>query len=154
MRDSHDLAAEVREQAARELAQVERECDERRQSALVWCRRSRDEVREDRDIRLASEASRRRKAARAYTRLRKDRRLPPADFVESDSLASHSIPDELLTLWEKERHRFPYDLSPDRRAEMFMEWTEEHPDEVTESLADAFDDFDPEPVPELDEVPF
>jgi hypothetical protein len=54
--------------------------------------------------------------------------------AESDSLAAHNIPEELLPIWRSERRRYDYALSPDARAEQFLEWVESEPDEVRARL--------------------
>jgi hypothetical protein len=45
----------------------------------------------------------------------------------------------LIPIWRRERKRFPYDLAPDMRAEQFLEWTEEHENEIVRELADQFE---------------
>jgi hypothetical protein len=43
---------------------------------------------------------------------------------ESDSLAEHNVPPELVWLWREEKERFSYDAEPDDRAVAFLEWVE------------------------------
>lgn len=54
--------------------------------------------------------------------------------AESDSLAEHAIPDDLLAIWHEDRGRYSYELGPDMRAEQFLEWAEAHEDEIRERL--------------------
>ena len=58
---------------------------------------------------------------------------------ESDSLAEHNIPDELIPIWRRDRTTYPYDLAPDMRAEKFLEWAEAHETEIRGDLADLLE---------------
>lgn len=57
---------------------------------------------------------------------------------ESNSLALHNVPDHLSELFEELADQFPYDREPDARAELFLEWVEEHPDEVVAWQAERY----------------
>ena len=51
---------------------------------------------------------------------------------EKDEFTENNIPAELRTLWPKLKNKFKG--TPDQRYEHFMEYVEEHPNEVSETL--------------------
>ena len=60
--------------------------------------------------------------------------------AESDSLAESNIEDQYLGLWRKNKDLFPRSLEPDHRAEVFMEWIQEHPEAISEHWASLQDE--------------
>ncbi len=59
--------------------------------------------------------------------------------AESDSLALQNIPADLQDLFMERPSKFDRKLEPDHRAELFMEWVEEHPAEVQAWQAERFE---------------
>jgi hypothetical protein len=62
--------------------------------------------------------------------------------AESDSQAEHSIPDNLIEWWRKNRASYPYDLPHDERAARFLEDVESQWGDIQAAEAEKWDGFD------------
>ncbi len=73
--------------------------------------------------------------------LRRGRALkaPKMTREESDSLAEHNVPEELLTIWREDRKRYDYAMAPDMRAEQFLEWAEAHEQQITARMQERLE---------------
>lgn len=139
LRESIQRAQFARATANADLATSRAECRRRKQEARDWCRSDRQRIRTSRDEVVDAERAVRRAARAAYKRIKqRGKRLQIAPS-ESDSLVSHNVPPDLQPVWELERWRFPYDLTPDERFERFQEWVHEHPEAVAVTLAELLE---------------
>jgi hypothetical protein len=123
-----------------ELETARAECDLALRGIKVECQKRRKAIRARAKREQAKWSGFKDEAREAYRwwagRAPKKHRLSVA---ESDSLAAHNIPDELLPIWRSERRHYDYALAPDARAEQFLEWVEANEDEVRQRLIDTFE---------------
>ena len=149
-RDRAIRASQKRERAVapereQHLDSARRKCATDRAKTTDQCERRRDRIRTKARGAIKAEKLKRQGARQRYRTdtgiagppLQKAKRLTRA---ESDSLAEHSIPDDLLFLWPRERSRFSYSMAPDARAEAFAEWAELHPADVEQARSAHFED--------------
>jgi hypothetical protein len=64
--------------------------------------------------------------------------------AESDQLAEQNLDPELIPIWRRSRHLFPYDREPDYRAEAFREYIHDDPNAVSDYWLGVEDDLTPE----------
>lgn len=147
--DRAALRVRLREKRARILQQLKRIATRERQAARDACRAG---VKEARGKRTAVERSRHElHAERQYRRelrrieqgqraaLHEHKRASAAERrSESDDEVAQNIPSSYRSLWKRVKGAIK--SSPRRsRTEAFMQYAEEHPDEILESLDDATD---------------
>jgi hypothetical protein len=144
LRRSKGRETDAKKKRETELKKTSVKCERRRRKRITMCKADRDRIR-----RIAREAVAREKAFREEERTdyrwrrgreehsrRHKKRYTKA---ESDSLAIHNIPAEFVDLFQELSHNYPVSLQPDHRAELFMEWVEEHPEQVRDYQAERFD---------------
>ena len=117
-----------------ELAEAGAVCAAELAKARLGCKSRRADVRDRARTDLARGAARRAELRRSYA-FEMGRAAPRTweraySRSESDSLAEHNIPPELMSTWRAERKRFDYGAPPDARAVAFLEWYGEHQEEV------------------------
>lgn len=130
-KDSKERNADARKERAASLGEIKKDCGAKRKRTTRDCKTRRDGARKRAREVKASERKKRGDARASYTKRRK---MTPKERAgsglryaksESDSIAEHAIPDRLHGVWRDVAYDFPYDLAPDRRAELFMEWYRE-----------------------------
>lgn len=152
MLKSERIASKDRERQAKrrrdaKLKKTSSKCKRKARAVKEDCAAERFNIREQAREAERKERAKRREVTedyrfamgRAARAAPKGRRYSKA---ESDSLAAQNVDAELVDLFYELRQQFPYDLEPDARAELFGEWVEEHPDEVTAWRAERFEDID------------
>ena len=116
-----------------ELATTGAGCKIKRREITTWCQHRRQQIRDESRAKLDKSKRRRGEVVEAFA-MRRGRstslRAPKMSKAESDSLAEHNIDARYLDLWREVRHLFPYADAPDKRAELFGEWLEEHQSEA------------------------
>jgi len=109
-------------------------CAIKRKDVTAWCQAKRRKIRAEAKRKLGDTKAHREELRDIYRRERgaakKSAKRKKLSRAESDSLAEHNIDPRHVDLWREVRHLFPYADAPDKRAELFGEWLEEHPQEV------------------------
>lgn len=135
VRATRKKAQEVKKTKRKQLKEVTAECnverDEARKAITKSCdtrrRRVRSKAQEQLD-KLAAKRQERRDSwlyyATGHGAPRKPRGFVKYSKAESDQMALKSIPDQYGELWWKHRQAYDYGISPDMRAEAFMEWVQ------------------------------
>jgi len=139
----------VRERRAAELARLKVEADGLRQAARNRCQARRETIkasggrlvtrkaatlREEREL----QAQLRRLAKDATIQLRRHKTTAKERRAESDDYVRGNLPPELLGVFEQVKGKIR-DSARRTRTEAFLEWVEEHPDEVIALQGDAAD---------------
>jgi hypothetical protein len=142
MRGSKKREAAARKLRSEQLKATSAKCHKRKRKRIVMCKADRDRIRQIARDAIEREKAFRKDAREAYAEdVGKRRRLGRGkkrySKAESDSLAIHSIPDHLVSLFQELAHNFPVSLQPDHRAELFMEWVEAHPEAVAQAQAET-----------------
>ncbi|KKN33944.1 hypothetical protein LCGC14_0798620 [marine sediment metagenome] len=109
IRDSKDRERGARETRDEELVDIGADCDTRRKQTTTVCKARRGEARDDYQDRRDMAAAELAKSGLRYTK------------SESDSLAEQNVPDDLIPIWRKLRHKISYSMQPDDRAVRFIE---------------------------------
>lgn len=106
-------------------------CAFKRKDVTAWCQKRRKQIRDEARKKLDKTKRRRAEVNRAAGRVKPETATrKKMSKAESDSLAEHNVEPRHVKLWREVRHLFPYADAPDKRAELFGEWLEEHPSEV------------------------
>jgi hypothetical protein len=134
----------IRPERDRNLARARTKCETDRTKTTEACKRRRARVRIKARAGVKQEKATR-KTARDRARLDMGKAPTVAKVrkysrAESDSLASGSIPDDLLFLWKTERRRYSYADTPDTRALAFLEWVDLNPGDVDQARAAHIDE--------------
>lgn len=144
--DSKDRTKKARTTRKDELGKARDKCKKKRKTVTQQCAADRTNVRQKARGALAREkvlrADKRddyRHAMGQATKKPTGRRYSAA---ESDSLAEHSVPPELVGLWQEHKAKFSRELEPDHRAELFQEWVEEHPRELVRWQSEQAESID------------
>lgn len=142
-------AKTVRERRAAELARLKVEADELRQAARNRCQARRETIkgsggrlvtrkaatlREEREL----QAQLKRLAKDATLKLSRHRASSKELRAESDDYVRGNLPPELLGVFEQVKSKIKGSARR-TRTEAFMEWVEEHPEDVIAHQGDAAD---------------
>jgi len=134
VRRSKKRESEAKAERDRNLATVTKRCAAKRKRTTKLCQADRERIREKARAIVAREAKLRADARADYryeARRTKLAKAPRYSAAEHDSLTEHNVPKKYVELWRELANNFPRTVTPDHRAELFMEWIEEHPEEVT-----------------------
>ena len=116
------------------LKRATAQCGIKRGEVRAWCSARRAQLRTEARGQLDKTKRRRAEVQDTYDWERgraTAKAAPKMSKAESDSLAEHNIDARYMGLWREVRHLFPYSDAPDKRAELFGEWLEEHESEAT-----------------------
>jgi len=144
MRGSKKREAAARATRDSDLKKLSGSCAKRKRKRIVMCAADRDRIRQVARDAVAREKAFRKDARESYRyesgrhRARMAKASPRYSKAESDSLTIHNLPKEHVELFQELAHNFPITLAPDHRAELFLEWVEEHPDEVRAFQAERY----------------
>jgi hypothetical protein len=138
---SEELGA-ARERKAK-LVEASASCAAERATLTKGCADRRSRIRVAARKAIAEQKARRVEARETYS-VRVGRAEPRSwerqyTRKESDSLAEQNVPAEFVWLWKQEKRRFDYNRTPDDRAVLFLEWMEEHREEIDLEMAQRFD---------------
>lgn len=75
----------------------------------------------------------------AYSNQIRDESFDAIGNSENDDMAEKNIPDHLIELWRENRQEYPYHLSPDIRASLFVEDVESEPETLQVALDELQD---------------
>lgn len=142
VRRSKKREQEAKGERDRNLATVSKRCKATRKRTTKLCAKDRARIREKARAIVAREKELRADARADYryeTGRAKLAKGPRYSAAEHDSLTEHNIPKRYVELWKELANNFPRTVTPDNRAELFMEWIEEHPNEVTAWQTERYD---------------
>lgn len=142
VRRSQKRESEAKGERGRNLEATAAHCKAARTAATKLCKADRDAIRKkarkivarEKDFREDARADYRYEAGRS-----KAAKAPRYSAAEHDSLTEQNIDRAYVDLWRELKANFPRTVTPDNRAELFGEWIEEHPDEVTAWRAERFE---------------
>jgi len=143
VRRSKKRESDARRERDRNLSAVSDRCARQRRKTTKLCKADRDRIRAKARSIIAREKAFRRDATDDYRqRSAKTATLaktPRYSAAEHDSLTEHNVSEQYVELWRELKQNFPRTVTPDHRAELFAEWIEEHPQEVTAWRAERYE---------------
>lgn len=138
-RRRQELAERLRQEIAAERERITAQCAARREGVMETARSEAERVRfEERDRRRTErlikvrEKDLKQRDRKEQTKRRAER------AAESDDMVLAELPPELHPVWEKHKRRFRGSTKWSR-AEEFLHWVEENPDEVIAEQAEAIE---------------